>query len=148
MKTKTFISELEALGMTVETGAMTYILYEGDAVARTYIRDEGVIDTDYMKFRELSEARKAFLLKLLYKYARTPIEDRGEDKKYYITMKHINSQFNYFNYAHDEKPHIINSSTHSSAYQTKFTKEEIKKYDLQKFVDNELFELIPVEEDE
>lgn len=149
MKTNEFIKEVEALGFDtktfLETGVNVRTKRGRDVLA---IGRQSVykIDCFYDAYDDLAPCTREKLFNLAVDYASTPIEERKEEKKYYIKLKGISGGLNYLNYDKDDGTSIIHNKGRSHIYETQFTKQEIKDYGLQKFVDSELFELVEVED--
>lgn len=99
-------------------------------------------------FHSLSERAYVKLLSIIADYASTPVEEREDYKKYCIVMQDIDSRANVLNLRKSSESIFIGSRIETPAHKTKFTESEIEKYDLQKFVNNELFELVEVKENE
>lgn len=99
-------------------------------------------------FHSLSERAYVKLLSIIANYSSTPVEEREDDKKYCLVMQEIASGVNVLNLSKSNKSIFIGSRIETPAHKTKFTESEIEKYGLQKFVNNELFELVEVKENE
>ena len=126
MKTSEFIRRVGEKGYCIEllNGA---IHIEGS----TYIY---LNQTNRFKVSEVSDD----LLDLIVEYAKTPIEERKEDKKYYLYNP---VQEAYFNYYTKSKSYHWSNTTQLGGIQTQFTEEEIKDH---KFRD--IMELLVKEE--
>lgn len=147
MKTNEFIKEVEALGFVTRTLFGTGVSFNtNDGEIVLIVGGENVykINCCHNAYDELEPCTREKLFKLAVEYASTPLEKRVEEKKYYIKLKGIDEHMSYLNYDNNNGSSIINNKHKSYMYVTQFTKQEIKKYGLEKFVDNELFELIEV----
>lgn len=93
MKTKEFIKRVEELGFKVFNESDYYVIkdeYE-DNVANVNKTTLTQMSTDYIEWDEVYDGDKTKLFNLLVEYARTPIEDREEEKYYLVkfTLKEI-----------------------------------------------------------
>lgn len=90
MKTKEFIKKVEKLGYNIEINWPTiYIKCDGCILARVDKARPYTIDTKAAF--EVKNAEKIF--DLCAEYAKTPIEDREEKKKYHLYLKNKNREF-------------------------------------------------------
>ena len=90
MKTSEFIKQVEELGYeTDKINRYIYIKNKGITVA--YVRETRVntMDTNY-QYGDVSY----YLFNLIIEYAKTPLEDREEEKKYYIKPKGMKTLYN------------------------------------------------------
>lgn len=109
------------------------------------------MSTDYIEWDEVYDGDKTKLFNLLVEYARTPIEDREEVKKFwiqhnYLVSKASNPVFMVRNKLKDVyRP--INCRVDNPTYQAQFTLKEIE--DIKKKLDTDLadFELVEVEDE-
>lgn len=154
MKTKEFIKRVEELG---------FIAYEDDNY--WLIKDEYEINvahvnkiilsqmsTDYMEWDEVYNEDKEKLFDLLIEYAKTPIEDREEEKKFWIQHKFmVSKNLLPVNLAWNKLKDVyrsINLKVDNHIYQAQFTfkeYEEIKKKLNTDLKDFELVEVVDVD---
>ena len=69
------------------------------------------IATDFGNFSKLPSFSQELLLDLFYEYAKTPLEEREEPKKYKLKHKLIRGNDGYLNYAGSKKELIFSSET-------------------------------------
>lgn len=105
-----------------------------------------IIDTSYKGFLKLPESLRQTLFDTIDELARTPISERGKEKKYYLKHRFLNGDVNQFlNRNLIDKRLDLSTKKDYAALQTKFTQEEIdeikEKYD----TDLKDFEIIEVE---
>ena len=87
MKTKKFIKEIRSMGLHIKDLVKTVIIDDDEYFVAGVSKEEfGAFATDYPGFYRLDYDTKLQLLNLLIKYAKTPIEDREEDEKYYYKL--------------------------------------------------------------
>ena len=88
MKTNQFIKEVESVGFKIKKIKDYFVVIDanGFCVSETSEEYFGVFSTDYVGFYDLDYNTKLQLLDLLNEYAKTPIEDREEDEKYYYKL--------------------------------------------------------------
>lgn len=148
MKTKEFIKKVEKLGYNIETDWPTiYIKCDGCILARVDKARPYTIDTKAAF--EVKNAEKIF--DLCAEYAKTPIEDREEKKKYYLYLKNKNREFyesiyNYLTLHKTDNTFSLDVGVETAGLTAKFTQEKIdwikEKFD----TDLEEFEQIEVDE--
>lgn len=147
MKTNEFIKEVEALGFFTGTLLKTGISVRtkhGEGILMIGSQSVYKINTFYDAYENLEICTREKLFKLALEYASTPINEREEEKKYYIVMQKIKSSHDHLNFNKRDKYIILSTRSETLEYQTQFTKSEIKKYGLEIFTENPLFELVEV----
>ena len=80
------------------------------------------ISTGYGNFLKLHSSSQELLLDLLYQYAKTPIEEREEPKKYKLRHKLV--EFAYLNYSEDRQELDFSTEYETSNFKTAFTIQE------------------------
>lgn len=126
MPTKDFIREVEKMGLEVDEVINTISIYDGnDELAYIYKNKKFCVGT-YPEFSEyLSEELQERLYNLIDKYARTPLDEREEERKYYLKHRKTNISSHYFNVFCGEDGHIIESNMDMVAFKSQFTQKEI-----------------------
>lgn len=66
-----------------------YIVSEDATYANIHKTRYCLIDTRYSEFDLLKKNIKEDLFKIIYEFARTPIEDREDEKRYIIPLPHL-----------------------------------------------------------
>lgn len=151
MLTKDFIREVEKLGLRVgESSILISIYYENEIVARVNKRKMFFADTLFLAFDDLSKELKEKLYNLMDEYARTPIDDREEQQKYFLIFAASTDDecFNYLNHNLKKDSLTLSDCNQSDMYQTQFTQKEIDHLKEKFKVTFSDFEQIPIEEDE
>ena len=92
LKTNQFIKEIKSMGFDIKELHYNLAIYEGNEFTLAHVskKEVGVLATDFPQFYRLEHDRKLRLLDLLNEYAKTPIEDR-EEEKYYYRLKGFSS---------------------------------------------------------
>lgn len=106
-------------------------------------------DLDYRSFDDLEHERKEELFNLIVEYARTPIEEREEPKKYYLKHKWLTNNggsYNCLNFYVDENKYSIESDSDMYGFKTQFTQAEIDKIKEKFNTDLKDFEIVEVQE--
>lgn len=154
MRTKEFIKRVEELGYLVNEGHVDWQISRLDKgqdllVAIVNKNNLSRISTDFGGWWNIEDEDKSKLLDLIVEFAKTPVEDREEEKRYYLRHKWVNSKTN--NYLHfSEENNFYNLSVYKSfdAWKTQlqFTEKEIEE--IKKKFDTDLkdFELVEVKE--
>lgn len=127
MKTKEFIKKVEKLGYNIEINWPTiYIKCDGCILARVDKARPYTINTKAAF--EVKNAEKIF--DLCAEYAKTPIEDREEKKKYYLYLKNKNREFyesiyNYLTLHKDNNTFLLDVGVETAGLTAEFTQEKI-----------------------
>lgn len=154
MKTKEFIKEVEKLGFKVNVKNIKGIWIEnsnGSNVAYVCRYKMYEFDTAFLAFENIPESHKVSLFNLLICYTRTPLNEREEEKKFYLKQNLKDkwlerNAFYYLNLNIDKNIYLIDSYANTDTFKTQFTQAEIDKIK-EKFNTNlEDFEQVPVED--
>lgn len=141
MKTKEFIKEVENLGAQVEKDNFGRLSIRAGNVQIGNVSIRNIFEMSlYNSNFAKDEASK--LQKIMYKYSRTPIEDREEEKKYLVKVP---ESWVYFEKYFAKISPVGLRTVSQSVFDNKpenayFTMQEIKHYHL------ESFEKVEVEE--
>ena len=118
MKTSEFIKRVEELGYEVVEGwDSVRVFRDNSSVATVHGIRVNSLDTYWEK--DVPHE----LFHVLFSYASTPIEERKEDKKYYLYHPVLN---NYFNYNKIDEYYIWSDVFQTTNVQVMFTEEEIE----------------------
>lgn len=148
MKTKEFIKRVEELGYDIEINWPTiYIKCDGCILARVDKASPYTINTKATF--EVKNAEKLF--DLCTKYARTPIEDREEKKKYHLYLKEKNREFygniyRYLTFNTYTNTFSIDVGVETAHLTAQFTQKEIDEIKEKFNTDLEEFKQIEVKE--
>lgn len=149
MKTKEFCEKVEKLGFrTMHVNAYIYIenrMVDTCAMVNEYNCYE--VNTDTGDFYDLKKETKEELFNLLVEYSSTPIEERKEEKKYYLKHRFVQNATGsfYMNYKTEDKKYVLSDSLETDDYKTKFTKKEIEEIKQKFNTSLDDFEIIEVE---
>ncbi len=148
MKTKEFIKRVEDLGFKAHKGiTMIDIDSEGLTIARVYTERTHVIN--FFSYVDVEWKNQDKLFDLLVEYARTPIEDREEEKKFYLKHRWMKPETifkNYLNHLIDKDEYRLDTKTKNEFINTQFTLKEIEEIKEKFDTDLADFELVEVEE--
>lgn len=146
MKTKEFIEKVEKLGYNIEINWPTiYIKCDGCILARVDKARAYTIDTKAAF--EVKNAEELF--DLCVKYAKTPIEDREEKKKYCLYLKNKNREFyesiySYLTLHKEDNTFSLDVGVETAGLTAQFTQKEIDDIKKKFNTDLEEFEQIEV----
>lgn len=149
MKTKEFIEKVEKLGHNIEIDWLTiYIKCDGCILARVDKARAYTIDTKAAF--EVKNAEELF--DLCVKYAKTPIEDREEKKKYYLYLKNKNREFyesiySYLTLRKQDNTFSLDVGVETAGLTAQFTQKEIDEIKEKFNTDLEEFKQIEVKEE-
>ena len=131
MKTKEFIEEARDLGLFVEENKNQNMIWIKTPYEDSHV---GEVKTNKIGCRIFDES-KSFpgISKLIYEYGMTPLEEREEEKKYYVKLNNP-----ILNELADDGPHFLNQGLSTkyfladkdqeNGYQTQFTNKEINEF--------------------
>ena len=134
MKTSEFIARVERLGFSVKEKKYTVVNevwlivceVEHIGVMSVEKNTRYMIDTDYANFIHLDDDLREELFGLAVEYARTPIEEREMEKKYYLRLPIFGyDNENYLNLDRDTGKYLLDNKKDIAYYQTQFTQKEI-----------------------
>lgn len=156
MRTKEFIKKVEDLGFNIEEYFDTYcseydsyeIFLDFNLVAVVFKNCMYSFSTDKISFDELDNDLKTTLYHLIRNYAETPIEEREEEKKFYLEHIWMNRDwdFCYLNFNNDTKSYALSTIEENKFYKTQFNLKEIKKIKEKYNTDLSDFDMVEVEE--
>lgn len=154
METKEFIKRVKELGYKIiETSLYIFVDKNGAALAMISKEEQYKIET----FNILGEACADELYNICFEYARTPIDERGEEQKFYLQK--IKSFYEikvdrdnmFLILDMDDNSFFLNDVQFYDKYmcgnfKTQFTQKEIDKIKEEQHTDLSEFKQIPVEE--
>lgn len=152
MKTKEFIKRVEELGYPLSSSYYCWEIRNKKNYLIAVVSKDVLykISTDSAYWDGISDEDKNKLLGLLIEYAKTPIKDREEEKKFLIKHKYLVSkaicQVNLARNKEKNVYRVINCKVDNLIYQVQFTKKEIEEIKQKLNTDLADFELIEVEE--
>lgn len=150
MKTKEFIKRVEELGFEYEKAEEVYFIYdyEGTEYAAVCHTTPNQISNTERAWDWLDKDVQEELFDLIVEYARTPIEDREEEKKFYLEHKNqrsVDGSALYFTIYISHNFLLVKSQVISENLKQKFTLKEIKEIKEKYDIDLADFELVEVE---
>lgn len=156
MKIEEFKNEIDSIGFyndrNLEVAEDDYsfnIKDDGRIIATVNKLKRYTMDTTYAGFEKLTEGLRRDLLDAMYKFASTSLDEREEEKKYYLRHKFLSSsnRIRFLNRELVIGNWFLAEKNYFDGYQTHFTQKEIdeikEKYDTT--LDD--FELIEVEDE-
>lgn len=154
MKTKEFIRRVEEMGFDAEERGDEVYLYGRDSngLAKISKKYKYTINTFYREFMDLNEGDKGLLFDLIFEYISTPVDEREEEKKFYLKHKFLcdNSAIRlydvYLNYRCIDDKYFIYNLEQNENIKTKFTLKEIEEIKKKFNTDLDDFELVEVED--
>lgn len=149
MKTKEFIKRVEELGCDIKIGnVFVSISYDDYTFIRIDKRVPYIMNTEAAF--DVNDAKEFF--DLCVEYARTPIEEREDEEKFYLQKietfydEEYDEEFAYLNFDVEENTFYLSNKSHSIELKTQFTQKEIDKIKEEQHTDLSEFKQIPVEE--
>ena len=128
MKTSELIKkamEIEGINDYRQEGEMLcfYASKRNEIVAYVNLIKKFKIATDFGNFSKLPSFSQELLLDLFYEYAKTPLEEREEPKKYKLKHKLVRWR-SYLNYIENEKELRFSNGEQTGRFKTVFTIQE------------------------
>ena len=149
MKTKEFIRRAKELGFVAGRhldGNMAIFARDGVIVFIDEYMPYGLImDTKHLKYLTKE------LFDLCVEYARTPIDEREEEEKFYLQKiesfydVNYDEEGAYLNYDKDDSVFFLHDLTENNECKTQFTQKEIDQIKKEQHTDLSEFKKIPVE---
>lgn len=125
MKTSEFIKFFEDEGFKVHKGNVIISVDDKNGNELFDISEKNSVDTDYIAFDNLPFEKQQEYYKVIFEYLMTPIEERKEDKKYYLKQIGLSDFRSFLNYGNSSKTYTVESAEESDIFKTQFTQEEI-----------------------
>lgn len=151
MKTKEFVKEVDKLGLEVQKYTnFIAIHYKGHQISYIYTDTKFYVGMTYEFSASLSEELQAKLYYLIDEYARTPLDERETQQKFYLKFAPLGDRgcFNYLNYNSSLNCIRLNDCHQTPMCKTQFTQKEIDDIKEKFKVTLSDFEQIPIAEDE
>lgn len=130
MLTKEFIKEVEKLGFKILKNKEYILIHYGfEKVAYVYKNDIFSLGTGYIPFYNLSKELQEKLYNLMDEYARTPIDEREEQQKFYLKHKWLrrSKDIGYYLNLYLDEDYFLGNFAEKGSYKTQFTQAEIYK---------------------
>lgn len=149
MKTKEFIKKIEKMGYDIEIAYDTIrVTYAGGILARIDKVKPYTLDTKATF--EVKHVKELF--DLCAEYARTPIEEREKEEKFYLKKirsfydRNYNEGFDFLNFCKNGNCFCLHSFDETYKYKAQFTQKEIDEIKKKFNTDLEEFRQIEVED--
>ncbi|WMM09736.1 hypothetical protein RCG47_07125 [Staphylococcus simulans] len=127
MKTKEFIASVQNMGFKIAQGVSLISVKNELNETLAYVDEEYTesMSTVYRNFVRLADEEKENLFKVIVEYASTPLEERKEEKQYYIKHKYLANGWNYLNYIEEIEAWRITWKQENDLSLTQFTLAEL-----------------------
>ena len=154
IKTKEFIKRVEQLGYLVNEGHVDWQISricKGQDLLVALVNKNNLcrISTDFGGWWDIPNEEKSKLLDIIVEFAKTPVEDRKEEKKFYLEHKYFkctNGDSRYFQIYESNGTPWLNAMYTVMGYKKQFTLKEIEE--IKKKFDTDLSDFELVEEEE
>lgn len=151
MKTKEFIKRVDILGFKIYKnnycdGTKYFVIQNSFDVTMCHVAINKLFEMDIRFSEYMSET----LVDLIVEYAKTPVEDREEEKKYYLKHRFLTSllrdmKYSFINYDTKYNDIYLSSNEALDYVKTKFTLKEIEEIKKKFNTDLNDFEIVEVE---
>lgn len=149
MRTTEFVKEVLNSGFEITERPDSISIYYRNVLISIVSKNKNFLaGTTYESFNDLSEELREKLYNLIDEYVRTPLNERREEKKYYLRLTALikDEDYNYLNYGDEAEEFILGNRIESGDWQTQFTQKEIDEIKENFGVTLSDFEQIPVDE--
>ena len=150
MKTNEFIKRVDELGFEAWiSGSIAYVLKDGRyEVARIKTKRACAIDFFYLLNETLDKEISEKLFDLIVEYAKTPLDEREEEKKFYLKHRYFKSgnDRQYFTFECVHRYPYLQRMPSRYKFMQQFTLKEIEDIKEKYNTDLKDFEMIEVEE--
>lgn len=149
MKTKYFIKKVEALGHEVVEKETWFGIKDTDGSWLALVGKDHILElsTDFPAWRALSIGEKVSLFTVIYEYASTLVDEREEEKKFYLKHRWLRSRFEDKIVNQDgEDEYFLSDESQIDGFKTQFTQKEIDDIKEKYNTDLSDFERVEVEE--
>lgn len=148
MKTKELKKKVEELGYNIEISGADVIIKRNEWIFAIISRTSPYTMSTYTTFG-VKHANE--LLDLCVEYAKTPIEERDDEEKFYLQkMKSFydnrDEEYAFLNFDITRQVYCLNNTMGNAKFKTSFTQQEIDKIKEEQHTDLSEFKQIPVEE--
>ena len=152
MKTKEFIKRVDELGFEINEnnyldGTNYLVIRDSFSVTMCHVAINKLFEMDIRFSEYMSET----LVDLIVEYAKTPVEDREEEKKFYLRHRFLTSllrdmKYSFINYDTKYNDIYLSSNEALDYVKTKFTLKDIEEIKEKFNTDLADFELVEVKE--
>lgn len=125
MKTSEFIKYFEDEGYKVYKGNVITSVEDKNRNELFDISVSNNVDTYCGAFDNLPFEKQQEYYKVIFEYLSTPIEERKEEKKYYLKLKGLERPYNILNFNERTQSYRILTDDKYFGYKTQFTQSEI-----------------------
>lgn len=127
MRTKEFIASIQNMGFKIAKGVSLISVKNELNETLAYVDEEYTesMSTVYRNFVRLADEEKENLFKVIVEYASTPLEERKEEKQYYIKHKYLRKHNAYLNYNNGFQEWLFHSKSDTANRETQFTLAEL-----------------------
>lgn len=143
MKTKEFIKRVKELGYNCLTNESYIFISESYTTIATIAIHKMYCITLYTNDNKLGE--------LCMEYARTPIDERGDEEKFYLQKiesfyDNSDEEYTFLNLDMNDSTFLLSDLEQYDNFKTQFTQKEIDKIKEEQHTDLSEFKQIPVEQ--
>lgn len=150
MKAKEFIKRVEELGYSFSSSYYCWEIRNKKNHLIAVVSKDVLykISTDSAYWDVIPDEDKNKLLELIVEFASTPVEDREEEKKFYIKHKWIGDEtLSYLQFDREHNCHMLNLAIGDNSWKKEFTEEEIEGFKQTFNTNLEDFEIIEVKDE-
>lgn len=148
MKTKEFIKKVEELGFGVRFCGMQIRILANDFIISVVYTGQ-VYGINTCKPLSIALKNEDKLFELMVEYVKTPLDERKEEKKFYLRHRWFNSKpiyKNYLNYWIGTNEYWLDYKNETAEVKTQFTEKEIENIKNYNNTDLKDFKKIEVKE--
>lgn len=131
MKTSEFLQKVQDLGYLVKHYEFYIYInnYNSELVAVVATHEYAHMSVNYEGYELLDNDDREDLFNLIVEYATTPVQDRKDERKYFLMLPSpMDKDIGYLNYDKELNQYIFADNDQDKTYQTQFTREEINSF--------------------
>lgn len=154
MKTKEFVKRVKELGYEVSVYEVVCLIFNNGVQVATISNLESMeMSNFFCEYDKLSDEDKEKLFNLMVEYASTPIEDRVEEKKFYLKHRFLTSllgdmKYSFINYNAKYNEIFLSNKESLGDTKTQFTLKEIEEIKERFDTDLADFEMVEVKDEQ
>ena len=130
MKYSEFEKEVKELGFEIEKdnhSSLRVVDNSANVILRIYTDCAYQIDNAYDSFDTLTQKDKEDIFKLAIELASTPLEEREDEKCFYLQMRGLRENVSYVNYAKGTSEYSFDNNCETQSFKIVFNESDVEK---------------------
>ena len=130
MKYSEFEKKVNKMGYEIEKGSynnLNVVNNSGNVILRIYKDEICQIDNATTAFDKLAEKDKKDIFRLAIELASTPLEEREDEKCFYLQMRGLRENVSYVNYAKGTSEYSFDNNCETQSFKIVFNESDVEK---------------------